>query len=116
MKFYYRKVRWFLLAALLISVILLTVAVKMQPGELVRTICIYGGFVLFLAAVIVMLIGFKCPACGAHFFRNALFLRKCPVCGFEFHDFELGKKVELPADFMQKEQIEEPLTERKRWF
>ena len=116
MKFTYRKVRWFLLLALFVAVVLLTVAGFRNPGDSLRTVLIWIGFILFLAAVVVMFIGFKCPACGAHFFKNALFMHKCPVCGFEFNDFELGKKAELPEDFAPSEQIDSSLDEKKTWY
>ena len=44
----------------------------------------------------IVLVAFRCPACGAGFFKSALFIAKCPTCGFEFSDFELFKKVENP--------------------
>lgn len=116
MKFTYRKVRWALLALLLVSVVLLTIAGFREPGDTLRTILVYIGFAMFLVAVVVMFIGFKCPACGAHFFKNALFMHKCPVCGFEFMDFELGRKAELPEDFAPSEQIKDPLKDHKRWY
>lgn len=113
-KFTYRSTRLILLIMLIVGLICMFVAARVgEPGDTVRTVLIWIGVAMYLISIVVMFIGFRCPACGAHFFKNALFMHKCPVCGFEFNDFELGKKVPLPEDWQPVQDSGEKLHERK---
>ena len=108
MKLTYRKVRLAVLIALVIGFAAVIIASRIEDHEsLLRQILIWGGLVMYLAAIAIMFVGFKCPACGAPFFKNALFMHQCPVCGLVFSDFELGKKVPLPEEFNPERQDSE---------
>ena len=96
-KFTYRKTRNLVLAVMVVGLVLMfAAAFALQDGSFAQEITAAVGAVIFFAALAVVLVAFRCPACGAGFFKSALFLAKCPVCGFEFADFELGKKIEYP--------------------
>jgi len=95
MKFTYRKTRNLVLLAMIVGLVLMFVSgFALTDGSTAQELVAAVGVVLFFAALAVVLVAFRCPACGAHFFKSALFLAQCPVCGFTFGDFELGKKVE----------------------
>ena len=95
----YRKVRLALLIAMALGLAALIAAGYITGVPVLRKILIWFGVIAYVISLVVMFIGFRCPACGAHFFKNALFLSQCPVCGLRFTDFELGKKVPLPPEF-----------------
>lgn len=94
----YRRVRTAILIMLLVGLAALLLAgYAFSAGSVWRAVLIWIGVALYVVSLVVMFVGFRCPACGAHFFKSALFLSVCPVCGYTFSDFELGKKVSPPA-------------------
>ena len=95
----YRKVRRVLLVAMILGLAAMIAAWYLTGTPVLHKVLIWFGCVVYAVSLIVMFIGFRCPACGANFMRNALFMSQCPVCGLRFSDFELGKKVPLPPDF-----------------
>ena len=95
----YRQVRRIVLIAMLSSLAAMIIAWYLTGTPVLRQVLVWFGCIVFAAALAVVFIGFRCPACGAHFFQNALFLTQCPVCGLRFMDFELGKKLPLPPEF-----------------
>lgn len=99
MKLSFRKVRFTILIALIVGLAAVIVAGQLEAGTVLRKVLVWTGGIVYLVCIVVMFIGFKCPACGAHFFKNALFLHECPVCGFRFNDFKMGDKVPLPESF-----------------
>ena len=96
MKFTYRKTRNIILITMIAALVMIFVASALPDGSTGQELVACIGVVLFFAALAVVLVGFRCPACGAGFFKSALFIAKCPTCGYEFSDFELFKKVENP--------------------
>ena len=88
----YRKVRRVLLVAMILGLAAMIAAWYLTGTPVLRKVLIWFGCGVYAVSLLVMFIGFRCPACGAHFYRNALFIRTCPVCGREIPDFTLGKK------------------------
>ena len=114
MKLTFRKARILILLLMVAGIAVLTLAgFATEPGTAFRRVLILVGLVCYLIACAILLIGFKCPACGAPFFKNALFLSECPVCGYKFSDFELGKKVPLPKGWSQPAQAYDKLPPRQ---
>lgn len=110
MKLTFRKARVIILALMILGILALTLAgFTTEPGTAFRWILIGAGLLCYLAACAILLIGFKCPACGAPFFKNALFLSECPICGYKFSDFELGKRAPLPKGWSQPAQTYDKL-------
>lgn len=102
MKLTFRKARKIILILMILGILAMILAGSFsEPGSALRRVLIWAGLICYLAACVILLIGFKCPACGAPFFKNALFLSECPVCGYKFSDFELGKKAPLPKGWSQ---------------
>ena len=95
-KFTYRKTRNVVLITMIASLILIFIGSALPKGSTGQELIVCVGVVAFFAALAVVLVAFKCPACGNHFFKSALFIAKCPTCGFVFSDFVLGEKVENP--------------------
>ncbi len=99
MKITYRKA-----SRILLILMILGLAAMLLAGYVaVRGTVLYYGLIIFgvaayLVVLVTMFIGFRCPACGAHFYRNALFIRICPVCGHEITDFTLGKTGRISSD------------------
>ena len=102
--FTYRNARRVVLIMMIMGVIALILADSVTGlGSNDRIILIWFGICIFVISLLILFIGIKCPACGAHFFRSALFLSECPVCGYKFSDFYLGKMVEPPQGWESKE-------------
>ena len=99
MKISYRKARISVLVMTAAGLaILLSAGLFKDLGSPWRTGLIWVGVGLYLAALVIMLIGFRCPSCGAHFFKSALFLASCPACGYKFPEFDPDLKAERPAE------------------
>jgi hypothetical protein len=67
---------------------LLLAAYALEIGSGLRTAVIWFGVLMYVASLILMWTGFKCPKCGSRFFKSAMFISMCPICGQKFADFE----------------------------
>ena len=99
MKITYRKASRTLLALMILGLAAMLLAgYAVARGTVLYYALIVFGVAAYLVVMVTMFVGFRCPACGAHFYRNALFIRICPVCGHEITDFTLGKADRIHPD------------------
>ena len=81
-----RRLVFFLVLVGLVALLLAAYVLEISSGF--RTVVIWFGVVMYLVALVVMWIGFKCPKCNSRFFKSAMFMSSCPICGQKFADFQ----------------------------
>lgn len=93
-KYTYKKVSKYLIIALISSFVLLVLAAYLPIETFFHNFTMTLACLILVTCLIIMMIWFKCPACGSRFIRRAFSRTSCPDCGYTWgEDFELGKKV-----------------------